>query len=107
MQIVQTRIPGIAASLVVAWYVDGVHRRLVWGADLGLAAMWLRAEWGRMREVWRGTTPTFGELLDAWTLRRVVMLGLVGGALMMLLAVPLLWSTLALVVLAWRARRSA
>ena len=35
------------------------------------------------------------------------MLGLVGGALMMLLAVPLLWSTLALVVLAWRARRSA
>ncbi|GDX80827.1 hypothetical protein LBMAG42_26380 [Deltaproteobacteria bacterium] len=100
-------VAGIVASLLVAWYVDGVHRRLVWGADLGLAALWLRSEWSRMRGLWRGTTPTFGELLDAWTLRRVVLLGLAGGALMLLLTVPLLWSTLALVVLAWRARRSA
>lgn len=98
---------GIALSLLVAWYVDGVHRRLVWGADLGLAVLWLRAEWSRMREGWSGTTPTFGEVLDAWTVRRVLTAGALGGALAVLLAVPLLWSTLALVVLAWRSRRPA
>lgn len=97
----------LASVLFVAWTIDGVHRRLVWGADLGLAWLWLRSVWSRDKSGWSDGFPTLGQWLDAWTLRRMAAVGAAGAVLACLLIVPLAWSTLALVALAWRARRTA
>lgn len=100
-------LAGVLGALFVAWYVQGVHRQLIWGADLGLLYVWIRGESAGIRKVWDQGPPSLAELLDAWTLGRIARFGLAATALGFLLIVPLLWSTLALVVLAWRSRRSA
>lgn len=98
---------GIVGALFAAWYVDGLHRRLVWGADLGLLYVWSAAEADRLRKFWDLGLPTLSEILDAWTLGRIARFTAAAVVLGLLLVVPLLWSTLALAVLAWRSRRSA
>jgi hypothetical protein len=96
---------GFVGLLVVAWYVEGVHRSVLWGIDLALIAVVARAIWPELRS--RLRLPSRAALLDAWTLPAlgrglVVTAGIAG-----LCLVPLLWSTLALAVLARRVRRLA
>lgn len=97
---------GFLGLLVLAWYVEGVHRRLLWGVDLALLYGLVQTLWPDLRPRWE-RPPSLAELLDAWTFRRVALgLGL-SIALLFLLMVPLLWSTLALIALSLRLRRSA
>jgi len=99
---------GFALLLVMAYFVLGVHRRLLWGADLALLLAWtrlragplLRHGWSQLRDPWTWA----GEL----TLRNLFfLLGLcfVVGAI---LSFPLLLSSISLLVLSyawWAARR--
>jgi LysM repeat protein len=97
---------GFVLLLVVAWFVEGVHRRIFWGIDLallfGVGRSMLPALRARLRQ-----PPSWAQLLDAWTYGRVLRLGALALALLGLLLVPLLWSTLALVALSVRLRRTA
>ncbi len=98
-------VAGAAALLVVAWYVEGVHRRIVWGVDVALIVTLLGA-W-RARAAGLGVIPGRRALGDHVRFGTVGRLFLAVVALYLLLMVPLLWSSLALVVLAVRARRVA
>lgn len=96
---------GFAALLVVAWYIPGVHRRMVWGIDLALLAVIGRASWPHLRSTL--TMPSRAALLDGWSFRSVgrgLILAVVVGALCL---VPLLWSTIALGLLVRGVRRLA
>jgi hypothetical protein len=95
---------GLIGLLAVAWYVEGVHRSLLWGVDLGLLALVARTL-GRDTGGWR--SPSRAALLDLWTGRNVRRAGMFALAGIGLLLVPMAWSTLALGALAWRARRLA
>ncbi len=97
---------GFGGLLVVAWFVEGVHRAILWGVDLALLAMVARALWPSVRASLR-EPPPLASLLDRWTLGGLVRGFAVAVALLFLLTVPLLWSTLALVALAVRVRRFA
>lgn len=96
---------GFAALLVVAWYVEGVHRRLVWGIDAAL--LLTLAGTLRSRVAAGGLLPARRALADTLRFGMLLRLFLAVLALYVLLMVPLLWSTLALVGLAVLARRSA
>ncbi|MFZ5478168.1 MAG: hypothetical protein ACOZNI_15485, partial [Myxococcota bacterium] len=87
----------------VAFFVEGVHLRLLWGIDLALATLLLRALLPATR--WR--LPDRAAILDAWTGRNLLRVFLVALFVVGLLQVPLLWSTLALAALATKARRLA
>jgi hypothetical protein len=96
---------GFVALLGVAWYVEGVHRRLLWGIDLALLAVLARAVWPGLRD-WLSTLTGRG-LLDLWTLgnlmRGLVFAFVLGGLCM----APLLWSSVALLSLTLAVRRAA
>lgn len=85
--------------LGLGWYVEGVHRALILGVDLGLISRLA----GRPRWSW----PSREALLDAWSFGLLRRLGLAAAGLALLLMVPMFWSTLLLAGLAWRARRAA
>ncbi|MDP2305283.1 MAG: LysM peptidoglycan-binding domain-containing protein [Pseudomonadota bacterium] len=100
---------GFAGLLVVAWYVEGVHRRIVWGVDVALIVSLVGALRARaaVRSAESGGFPgrrAIGDLVRLGTLGRIFLAVV---ALYLVLMVPLLWSTIALVVLALLARRSA
>lgn len=97
---------GFLGLLLLAWYVEGVHRRLLWGIDLALLYGLVQSLWPDLRRRW-DLPPSLAELLDAWTLRRVALAFGLSIGLLLLLMVPLLWSTLALIALSLRLRRSA
>lgn len=92
-------LAGIAGLLVVAWYVEGVHRRLLWGIDAALILTLLQS--GRLR------LPSRSALLDRLSFRSLAVASAAVFGVYVLLAFPLLWSTTALAVLAWRVRRTA
>lgn len=96
---------GFGALLLVAWYVQGVHKATLWGVDLALLAALGRRMAPELLEGLR--SPSRAALLDAWsfrTLRRALLLSVALGALLM---VPLLWSSIALVALTLKLRRAA
>lgn len=97
---------GFLGLFVLAWYVMGLHRRILWGIDLGLMLYLGRSLLPDVRRWWTDP-PSLAELLDGWTPGRVARGFGVALAIFGLLLVPLLWSTLALVGLTIRLRRSA
>jgi hypothetical protein len=99
-------VAGFAGLLGVAWFVEGVHRSLLWGVDLALLGLLARAAWPRWRSVWEDPPP-LRALLDAWTLGRVAWGFVAIFAAYLLLLFPLAWGSVALLVLAWRVRRLA
>jgi hypothetical protein len=101
---------GFALLLFLAFFVLGVHRRLLWGADLALLLAWarlragplLRSAWEQLRAPW-----TWGGELSLRNLMFLVGLCFVAG---LVLSFPLLLSTISLLVLSWavwRARRGS
>ena len=99
---------GFTLLLVLAWFVEGMHRRIFWGIDVALVIGVGRNLLPGLRERWR-QQPSWAQVLDAWTMGRVLRVGAAAFALLGLLLVPLLWSTLALVALSlhMRLRRTA
>ena len=95
---------GLVAMLVIAWHVEGVHRRLLWGVDAGLMWTLMRS---RIPERWTEWIPPRQALLDQFRISTLVRLFVATVGLYALLGVPLLWSTAALGLLVWRVRRAS
>lgn len=96
---------GFAALLMVAWFIPGVHRRMLWGVDLALLAVVARTQWPQLES--RFGMPSRAALLDGWTLRSVGRGLVLAAGVGALCVFPLLWSTVALVVLVRGVRRLA
>ncbi len=94
----------LVVMLVVAYFVLGVHRRILWGVDLALLVAlargrgraWLETALGALKEPWG--------FFEAMTLRNLGLAALLLVALWIVLAFPLLLSSmlLAALFLAWR-----
>jgi nucleoid-associated protein YgaU len=98
---------GFGVLLVVAWFVEGVHRSLVWGADAALLVACLGDAWDEIRGRFADGPPTGAALLDRWTFSLVARVFALVILAFVLLWVPLLWSSILLLALGWRLRRSA
>ncbi|MES2641774.1 MAG: LysM peptidoglycan-binding domain-containing protein [Myxococcota bacterium] len=98
---------GFAALLLVAWYVEGVHRRIVWGVDVALILTLVATGRARALAARGGGLPGWRALGDHLRFGNLARVFLAVFALYLLLMVPLLWSTVALVSLAFVARRAA
>ncbi len=96
-----------AAWLTLAWYVEGVHRSLLWGIDAALAAALLHGALAAARARVREGAPPLAALADAWTFGAVAKGALVVVALAAAVSFPLFWSTALCIVLAVALRRNA
>lgn len=98
---------GMMALLGLAWFVLGVHRRILWGVDLALLVALAVEQGPGLLALGRRRLQSARSLLGLLS-GRSLLLGL--GLLFfvwVLLMVPLLWSTLALVALTRQWRRRA
>ncbi|MEE8409952.1 MAG: LysM peptidoglycan-binding domain-containing protein, partial [Myxococcota bacterium] len=96
----------LVGLLVAAHFVLGIHRRIVWGADLALIVTWFRLRGGGL---WRGLVEV---VRSPWLALRWLRIGTVAWLfgifllLMIVLEYPLLLSSVALVVMSVWWRRS-
>lgn len=96
-----------AALLTVAWYVEGVHRSLLWGIDAALAAALLQGQLSAARERFGGGFPPLAVLADAWTFGNLGRAAVFVVGLGVAVSLPLFWSTALCVLLTVALRRRA
>ena len=90
---------GVAALLVVAHFVLGVHRRVLWGLDVAIALDLVRTHGGRAVELARERIRTPRMLVEILSWRNVFGVGTLAFGMLVLGAVPLFLSSAALVAL--------
>ena len=111
----RSRPTSIAAAVVgvllllVAYFLLGVHRRMLWGADLALLVTLVRLDAGALWLKLKALADSPWTVADLATVRNLVLAAALTLWLGLILLFPLLLSTLTLGVLLfawWRARRS-
>ena len=90
---------GLVGLLGVGHLILGVHRRLLWGVDLGLGLLWLRSGTPHLRGVLSDLLSRPSLLLDRLTWRGAIGASLLAIAALVVLSMPLLLSSAAFIVL--------